>query len=107
MIYRPILRRPIRLSLGISALALLWLISGPVIVGAEPLKMEVGMGLLQVIQAQQGQKLTLKLRSGAELSGTLRAVNGQLVHLGELTGKEFYDAFIDITQIEAVILRVK
>lgn len=107
MIYRPTLRRCGHLSLGMSALALLWLISGPVTVGAEPLKMEAGMGLLQVIQAQQGQKLTLKLKSGAELSGILRAVNGQLANLGELTGKEFYDAFIDITQIEAVILRVK
>ncbi len=63
--------------------------------------------LESLLSAQQGKKVTIRLGSGEELSGTVKAVNGSLVQLSELSGKEFYDAIIAIPRIAAVIVRAK
>lgn len=59
-----------------------------------------------VLTAQKG-RVTLRLRSGQELTGTVRAVTGKLVHLGALSGREFFDAVVPLETIEAVIIRTK
>jgi hypothetical protein len=60
-----------------------------------------------VVAAQKGKRVTLRLRSGQELSGTLRESTDRLVVLAELTGRELFDAVVPIEAIEAVIVRVK
>lgn len=54
-----------------------------------------------------GKKVALRLSSGEELSGTLRAVGQHGVHLAELQGREFFDALIRTDQIAAVIVKAK
>lgn len=58
-----------------------------------------------VLTRQAGQKVELVLKSGEHLSGTVKAVGSKAVHLGALTGKEFYDAVIDLEDVSAVIVR--
>jgi hypothetical protein len=60
-----------------------------------------------VVAAQKGKRVTLRLRSGQELTGTLRESTDRLVVLGELSGREFFDAAVPIEAIEAVIVRTK
>jgi len=60
-----------------------------------------------VVSAQKGKRVTLRLRSGHELTGVLRQSTDRLVVLGELTGREFFDAVVPIDTIEAVIVRTK
>ena len=60
-----------------------------------------------VVSAQKGKRVTLRLRSGQELTGVLRQSTDRLVVLGELTGREFFDAVVPIDTIEAVIVRTK
>ena len=74
---------------------------------ADPLSVGGADSLQEVLRAQVGKRVALKIRSGEELAGTLKSVNGEVVHLGELTGKEFYDAVIEVEAIEAVVIRVK
>ncbi len=45
--------------------------------------------------------------SGGELGGKVVSVSDELTHLGQLTGKEYYDAVIVNSKIEAVIIRTK
>lgn len=59
-----------------------------------------------VLNGQKG-RVTLRLRSGQELTGTVRAVTGKLVHLGTLSTREFFDAVVPLEAIEAVIIRTK
>ncbi|MBI4204087.1 MAG: hypothetical protein HY527_03600 [Betaproteobacteria bacterium] len=59
-----------------------------------------------VLTGQKG-RVTLRLRSGQELTGTVRAVTGKLVHLGTLSAREFFDAVVPLEAIEAVIIRTK
>ena len=57
------------------------------------------------LAARVGQKLTVKLSSGEELTGTVRRVGDDLVHLGDLSGKEYFDALISVRAVTAVIYR--
>ncbi|MDG4551578.1 MAG: hypothetical protein P9F19_05740 [Candidatus Contendobacter sp.] len=74
---------------------------------AEPLVLGQDDTIGKVLAAQKGKKVTIRLGSGEDLSGTVKEVTGSLVQLSELSGKEFYDAVIALEGIKAVIVRVK
>jgi hypothetical protein len=76
-------------------------------VTAEPLALSQGDTVEKVLIAQKGKKVTIRLGSGEDLSGTVKEVNGSLVQLSELSGKEFYDAVIATKSIAAVIIRTR
>ena len=58
-----------------------------------------------VLTAQKGKRVTIKLKAGDDLTGTVGEVNKEIVQLRELTGKEYYDAVVVLKGIEAVIIR--
>ena len=74
---------------------------------AEPLALGQGDTVEKVLIAQKGKKVTIRLGSGEDLSGIVKEVNGSLVQLSELSGKEFYDAVIATKNIAAVIIRTR
>ena len=78
-----------------------------VIAMAEPLVLGQDDTVEKVLTAQKGRKITIRLGSGEDLSGTVQEVNGSLVRLSELSGKEFYDAVIATKSIAAVIIRAR
>lgn len=78
-----------------------------VVAMAEPLVLGQDDTVEKVLTAQKGRKITIRLGSGEDLSGTVQEVNGSLVRLSELSGKEFYDAVIATKSIAAVIIRAK
>jgi hypothetical protein len=59
-----------------------------------------------VLRAQKG-RVTVRLRSGQEFTGTVRSVDAKLLHLGSLTGRELFDAVVPLDAIEAVLARTK
>lgn len=63
--------------------------------------------LQSIVAAQKGKRVTLRLRSGQEVTGTLRESTDRLVVLVELAGREFFDAVVPIEAIEAVIVRTR
>jgi len=77
----------------------------PVAHGAE-LRVAENDTVESVLKAQKG-RVTVRLRSGQELSGTVRIVTGKMLHLGALSGREFFDAAIPLASIEAVIVRTR
>jgi hypothetical protein len=74
---------------------------------AEEFKILMADTFESLIKGQTGKRLTLKLRSGQEISGQVVVVTGRLVHLKALTGREFFDAVIPVDAIEAVLVRTK
>lgn len=60
-----------------------------------------------VLAAHKGKRVSVRVRSGQEITGTVRDVTGNLVHLGAIAGKEFFDAVIPQAAIDAVIIRTK
>ena len=61
----------------------------------------------KVLAAQKGKRVTVKLGPGDELTGVVKAVTPQVVHLGEIAGREFFDAVVDTKRVVAVLVRVK
>jgi len=80
--------------------------SAPAATGAE-VKLGANDSVQQVIAAQKGARITVRLRSGQEFAGIVREVNSRVVQLGNLGGKEFFDAVIPLDAVEAVFYRVK
>jgi len=74
---------------------------------AEPVAISSGDTIQKVLTAQMGKRLTIKIKSGEELTGTVTTVTDELTHLNQLAGKEFYDAIVVNKKIAAVIVRVK
>ena len=74
---------------------------------ADPLVLSQEDTIEKVLTAQKGKKVTIRLGSGEDLSGTVKEVNGSLVQLSGLSGKEFYDAVIATQRIAAVIIRTQ
>jgi len=76
---------------------------------AEEAKLSVGKDdtIRSVLTTMVGKRVTLDLSAGQELTGTVRSVGEHVVHLGELQGKEYYDAIVDIDKVSAVVVRVK
>ena len=60
-----------------------------------------------VLAAQKGARVTVRVRSGQELTGTVREVNARVVQLGGLSGKEFFDAVVPLEAVDAVLVRTK
>jgi hypothetical protein len=60
-----------------------------------------------VLAAQKGKRVTLKTRSGQEISGVVRVVTSRVVQIGQVAGKEFFDAVVALDAVEAVLVRTK
>ena len=60
-----------------------------------------------VLTANEGKRVIVRLASGGELTGKVGTSNGEVVHLIELSGREFFDAVVSIGKIEAVIIRTR
>ena len=60
-----------------------------------------------VLKGQQGKRVTVRLRSGQEITGTVRNVSARLVQLGAVAGKEFFDAVVPLEAVEAILVRTK
>ena len=74
---------------------------------AQEVSIAAGDSTQSVLAAQKGKRVTLRLRSGQEMSGTVRDANAKLVVLGAVSGREFFDAIVPLEMIEAILIRTK
>lgn len=54
-----------------------------------------------------GKRVSVRIDSGEELTGSVTRVGDQLVHIARLSGKDFYDAVIRIDRISAVVFKAR
>ena len=59
-----------------------------------------------LLQGSVGKSVELHLRSGEKMGGKVAQVTENIVHLSNLTGAEYFDAFVDAKDISAVLVRV-
>ncbi|MDD2735077.1 MAG: hypothetical protein PHF56_14130 [Desulfuromonadaceae bacterium] len=74
---------------------------------AEGFTVKPGDTIQKLLEDQKGKRVTLRLQGNEELAGKVRKVTNELVQLGELSGREFFDAVVEVSRISAVIVRVK
>ncbi|MES2935442.1 MAG: hypothetical protein V4805_18370 [Pseudomonadota bacterium] len=76
-------------------------------VQAEVLPIKAGDTMQKQVALYQGKRITVRLQSGEEISGIVRNATPELLHLTEISGKELFDAIIDINKINAIMVRAK
>ncbi len=72
-----------------------------------PVELADSQGVTALLKARVGTPVTLMLRGGGEVGGSVVKVSGDAVHLGQLTGKDFYDAVVALDAIAAVVVRAR
>lgn len=60
-----------------------------------------------ILAERTGKRTTLRMQSGEDIEGTVVLVGNGLVHISKLSGKDFYDAVVNIDRINAVIMKVR
>ena len=60
-----------------------------------------------VLERQVGKRVSVVLVTGPEVSGVVGSVGDKVVHLSELSGREFFDAAVSLEHIAAVVVRVR
>jgi hypothetical protein len=61
--------------------------------------------VVSLLQGSTGKSVELHLRSGEKMGGKIAQVTDNVVHLSNLTGAEYFDAFVDVKDISAVVVR--
>jgi hypothetical protein len=61
--------------------------------------------ILSILQGNTGKTVELRLNSGEKIGGKVEQVNDNLVLLSRLTGAEFFDGFVCVKDISAVVIR--
>ena len=62
--------------------------------------------VVSLLQGSAGKSVELHLRSGEKMGGKIAQVTDNILHLSNLTGSEYFDAFVDVKDISAVVVRV-
>lgn len=97
-------------SRALVALTLIVALSVPAFTAsAQDAKLEVRSGdvVKTVLERQVGKRVGLVLTTGPELSGVVTAVGDHVVHIAELSGREFFDAVVPLDRISAVVIRAR
>jgi hypothetical protein len=62
--------------------------------------------IVSLLQSSTGKSVELHLRSGEKMGGKIAQITDNIVHLSNLTGAEYFDAFVDVKDVSAVVGRV-
>src|SRR5262245_8023904 len=74
---------------------------------AEPVVIGAGDSVQSILAGKKNERVTVRTRGGAELTGQVRDVNARIVVLGAVQGREFFDAVVPLDAVEAVLIRTK
>jgi hypothetical protein len=95
------------LSRSLPAALLAFSLAIPTAALAEDFSIKPGQGTRAVLEKQKDATVTVQLKSGKELTGRVATVGERVLHLTRLSGRDFYDAVIELSEIEAVIVKAR
>jgi len=61
--------------------------------------------ILSVLQGSNGKTVELRMQCGEKVGGKVEQVNDNVVLLSHLTGAEYFDGFVNVKDISAVVIR--
>lgn len=76
------------------------------LIAQEKAALQPNVTVVSLLQGSAGKSVELHLRSGEKMGGKVAQVTDNIVHLSNLTGAEYFDAFIDVKDVSAVVVRV-
>lgn len=66
-----------------------------------------GTTITNILTDAIGKRVSVRLDSREELEGTVTTVGDHLVHISKLAQRDYFDAFVSIDRISAVIVRTR
>lgn len=75
--------------------------------GAAELRVSGNDTIQSVLAAQKGSRVTVRVRSGQDITGVVRDVNARVVQIGAVSGREFFDAVVALEAVDAVFVRTR
>jgi hypothetical protein len=78
----------------------------PTLIAQEKAALQPNATVVSLLQGSAGKSVELHLRSGEKMGGKVAQVTDNIAHLSNLTGAEYFDAFVDVKDISAVVVRV-
>ena len=102
-----------RMTAGLGLAALLVAIGAPVAAQESPgqekkMVFEEQDTMANVLRRLEGKTVRIRLAgTNDEVIGKLQKVGKELVHLSDLSGREFFDAVLKIDQVSAVAVQVR
>src|SRR5262245_5039892 len=92
----------------LAVLSLAVALAGPAFMAAAAeLRISGNDSVQTVLSAQKGARVTLRVRSGQDITGVVRDVNARVVQIGAVSGREFFDAVVPLEAVDAVFVRTK
>jgi len=76
------------------------------LIAEEKTALQPNATVVSLLQGSAGKSVELHLRSGEKMGGKVAQLTDNVVHLSNLTGAEYFDAFVDVKDISAVVIRV-
>jgi len=76
------------------------------LIAEEKTALQPNATVVSLLQGSAGKSVELHLRSGEKMGGKVAQLTDNVVHLSNLTGAEYFDAFVDVKDISAVVVRV-
>jgi len=73
--------------------------------GQEKATLQPNATILSILQGSTGKAVELRLNSGEKIGGKVEQVNDNVVLLSHITGAEFFDGFVSLKDISAVVMR--
>lgn len=73
----------------------------------ETAQFNVNTSMVENLTALKGKAVTIYLASGQTITGTINDVKGNLLHLGRLSQKDFYDALVAVDRISSIEMKVR
>jgi hypothetical protein len=61
--------------------------------------------ILSVLQGSSGKTVELRMQCGEKVGGKVEQVTDNVVLLSHLTGAEYFDGFVNVKDISAVVIR--
>ena len=99
-----------RLSSLLAAGAVMAVVlAAPLASPAQDAKPEIkdGDSIKTILERYTGKRVGLVMASGPEISGVVVKVGERVVHMGELSGRELFDAVVSLDRINGVVVRTR
>lgn len=94
-------------SIVVAATAVVFGLASGAFAEEAGLQVQSGDTVKSVLERSVGQTVGLRVGAGDELRGKVAKVGDRVVHLSELSGREFFDAVVPIDSISAVIVKAR
>ena len=101
------MKRAMKRAVAAGLLGLLMVGSGNLLAQEIKVEFKPAMTVRSLLADATGKRVILRLEAGEEIEGTVSAVGEQLVHISKLARRDFFDAYVNIDRVAAVIVKAK